>query len=334
MRCRSPSWFAITETRSIGSWLPNLRSKTSLSLPETARFGRTRSPFFGCDGESANRDVAPLATLPYDECMSNVSFSTSGKNGHVVVAEISNGDHNFASTEVMNALANGLEEATAKGARAAVVCAAGKSFCAGAQFSGNEGERSGNFGAFVQSDDGQTIGPFYESAVRMFNITIPMVAAMHGPAVGAGFGLATACDLRVICPEAFMATNFVRLGIHPGFGISLVLPELVGPARAADILLTGRRIYGDECMTLGLVNRLVTKDEVRTTAIALADEIATAAPLAVGSTRKTLRTGLADRVRTQLLHERQTQNWLSTTKDAEEGIAAMLERRDGNFIGA
>jgi enoyl-CoA hydratase/carnithine racemase len=266
-------------------------------------------------------------------CMSDISVTTAGKNGHVVVVELLAGPHNFASTELMNALADGIEAAVAAGARAAVVCSEGKSFCAGAQFSGSDGQRAGNFGAFVQTDAASPIGPFYESAVRMFNVTIPMVAAVHGPAVGAGFGLATACDLRVICPEAFMATNFVRLGIHPGFGISATLPELVGPARAADILLTGRRIYGEECFALGLANRLVAQDQVRATAIALADEMATAAPLAVAATRATLRAGLAERVRTQLLHERQTQDWLSATKDAEEGIAAMLERRDGVFTG-
>ena len=253
---------------------------------------------------------------------------------HVVVVELQQGPHNFASAELLHAAVDGAQAAIADGARAVVLCSEGKSFCAGAQFSGSDGQRANNFGAFVQSDNATPIGPFYESAVRMFNVTIPMVAAVHGPAVGAGFGLATACDLRVICPEAFMATNFVRLGIHPGFGISTTLPELVGPARAADILLTGRRIYGEECFTLGLANRLVAQGEVRATAVALADEMATAAPLAVAATRKTLRDGLAERVRKQLSHERQTQDLLSATKDAEEGIASMLERRDPVFHGA
>ena len=262
------------------------------------------------------------------------SESTVGVSieGHVVIAEIQQGPHNFANVKVMNDLADALEAATANGARAAVICSEGKSFCAGAQFSGEEGTRANNFGAFVEAT-ASPIGPFYEAAVRMFNITIPMVAAVHGPAVGAGFGLATAADLRVICAEAFMATNFVRLGIHPGFGISLTLPELIGPARAADVLLTGRRIYGEEAFQLGLANRLVAQDQVRATAIALATEIAGAAPLAVAATRATLRSDLAARVRTMLLHERQTQDRLSKTADAEEGIASMLARRDPVFTG-
>ena len=255
------------------------------------------------------------------------------RDGHVVVVELQQGPHNFASTDLMNDLSDALEAATADGARAAVICSEGKSFCAGAQFSGSTGTRANNFGSFVKSADASPIGPFYESAVRLFNQTIPIVAAVHGPAVGAGFGLATACDIRVICAEAFMATNFVKLGIHPGFGISLTLPQLIGPARAADVLLTGRRIYGEEAFQLGLANRLVAQADVRSTALAIATEIASAAPLAVRSTRATLRKGLAEAVREQLLHERQTQDWLSSTKDAEEGIASMLERRDAVFTG-
>lgn len=260
-------------------------------------------------------------------------MSTVGVNrvGHVVVVELQQGPHNFASVQVMNDLADALEAATADGARAGVVCSEGKSFCAGAQFSGDEGTRAANFGGGLINAESSPIGAFYESAVRIFNVTIPLVAAVHGPAVGAGFGLATACDLRVMATETFMACNFVRLGIHPGFGISLTLPELVGPARASDILLTGRRLGGQECFDLGLANRLVPSDQVRDTAIALAAEMASAAPLAVQATRATLRDGLAQRVRERLLHERATQDRLSATKDAEEGIAAMLERRDPVF---
>jgi enoyl-CoA hydratase/carnithine racemase len=253
--------------------------------------------------------------------------------GHVVVAELQAGPHNFASAALMNELGDALLAAEADGARAAVICSEGKSFCAGAQFDKNSDDRAGGFNQFVAVNEDTPIGPFYESAVRIFTIKIPMVAAVHGPAVGAGFGLATACDLRVISPQAFMCTNFVRLGIHPGFGISLTLPEIIGPARAADVLLTGRRIYGEEALALGLVNRLVPAEQVRDSAIALATEVASGAPLATQATRATLRKGLYDRVRLQLQHERATQDWLSATADAEEGIAAMLNRRDPIFTG-
>lgn len=252
---------------------------------------------------------------------------------HVVVVELLAGPHNFATIALLNAAVDAVQAAVADGARAAVLCSEGKSFCAGAQFSGDSGNKAANFGKYVGLDENSEIGPFYEAAVRVFEIKVPIVAAVHGPAVGAGFGLATACDLRVTCPEAFFATNFVKLGIHPGFGISLTLPELIGSAQASDLLLTGRRVAGEEAFALGLANRLVPQADVRSTAIALATEIAGNAPLAVQSTRATLRDGLAARVRTALAHERRTQDWLSTTADAEEGITSMLERRPPVFHG-
>ncbi len=252
---------------------------------------------------------------------------------HVVVVELQQGPHNFASAPLLHAAVDAVLAAVADGARAAMLCSEGKSFCAGAQFSGGAGQKAASFGRYVQNDTGSEIGPFYEAALRVFEVTVPIVAAVHGPAVGAGFGLATACDLRVTCPEAFFATNFVKLGIHPGFGISITLPELIGPAQAADLLLTGRRIAGEEAFALGLSNRLVAQNDVRSTALALAKEIAANAPLAVQATRATLRDGLAARVRTALLHERRTQDRLAATADAEEGIASMLERRPPVFHG-
>ena len=252
---------------------------------------------------------------------------------HVVVVELQQGPHNFASAELLHAAVDAARDAVADGARAVLLCSEGKSFCAGAQFSGGAGQKAASFGKYVQTDTVSEIGPFYEAALRVFSISVPVVAAVHGPAVGAGFGLATACDLRVTCPEAFFATNFVKLGIHPGFGISITLPELIGSAQAADLLLTGRRVGGEEAFALGLVNRLVPQVEVRSVALALAVDIAANAPLAVQATRATLRAGLAERVRTALLHERRTQDVLSATADAEEGIASMLERRVGVFQG-
>jgi enoyl-CoA hydratase/carnithine racemase len=265
--------------------------------------------------------------------MSNVVVSRIGTDGRVVQAELAAPPHNFASLDLMIELGDALHAAAADGARAAVICSQGSSFCAGAQFGGGTGTRASGFGSFVAATQ-SPIGPFYEAAVRLFDVVIPMVAAVHGPAVGAGFGLTTACDLRVSCPEAFFATNFVKLGIHPGFGISLVLPELIGPARATDLLLTGRRVGGEEAYRLGIVDRLVARDDVRSTAVALADEIGANAPLGVQATRATIREGLAARVRTMLAHERATQDRLAKTSDAEEGIAAMLEKRTPNFTGA
>jgi len=229
---------------------------------------------------------------------------------------------------VLGELADAVEDVDGDdGCRALVLAAEGRSFCAGANFAGGgEGVEAGGFRPNARR--------FYDQALRLFAASTPMVAAVHGAAVGGGLGLALVADVRVTCPEARLTVNFVQLGIHPGFGTSVTLPELVGPARAADLFLTGRRVGGEEAVRLGLADRCVPQAEVRDTALALAGEIAGAAPLAVHAVRRTLRAGLVERVRTALEHELDEQARLVETEDAREGIAAAFERRTPTFRGA
>ncbi|MBI4729561.1 MAG: enoyl-CoA hydratase/isomerase family protein [Acidobacteria bacterium] len=255
-----------------------------------------------------------------------------GPDGHIGLAELARPPHNLLDGDFVTELVEALETLAADPeCRAIVIAAEGRSFCAG-----------GNFGpAGVTPAPGQSPADlFRESASRIygqgeriFRVGVPLVAAVHGAAIGAGLGLALACDLRVTCPEAFFAGNFVRLGIHPGFAASVTLPALVGPGRAADLLLTGRRVHGDEALAIGLAERCVPQAEVRTAALALAGEIAAAAPLAVAATRATLRAGVADRVREALAREIEEQAKLIATADAAEGISAMLQRREPRFNG-
>lgn len=249
--------------------------------------------------------------------------------GRVAVVEVRRQPHNFTDVRLLTQLADTVERLEAERSCGAVVLASGaRSFSAGADFA------SGGLGDDPDEGFRGATRRFYDQALRLFRAGLPMVAAVHGPAVGAGVGLALACDLRVTCPEAWMAASFVRLGIHPGFGISVTLPELVGPARAADLLLTGRRVGGEEAVRLGLADRCVPRESVRDEAVRLAAEIAGGAPLAVRSVRATLRGGLADRVATALEHELDEQARLRETADAAEGVAATAERREPRFQGA
>ena len=134
----------------------------------------------------------------------------------------------------------------------------------------------------------QGINPLYVEAVRLFSAKKPIVAAVQGAAVGAGLGLALVADFRVAAPEARFTANFVKLGFHPGFGITHTLPRLIGEQRAALMCLTGRRIKASEALAWGLVDELAPLDELRAAALRLAREIAENAPLAVQSTRATL----------------------------------------------
>src|SRR4029079_13312071 len=145
-----------------------------------------------------------------------------------------------------------------------------------------------------KSEAGQA-GHLYLEAVRLFRTAKPIVGAIHGAAVGGGLGQALVPDVRVTCPQARFCANFTRLVCHPGFGLTVTLPELIGPSKAALMFHTGRRFTGEEAFAMGLADVLVAQDRVRAAATELATEIAHSAPLAVVATRATLRAGLADR---------------------------------------
>ena len=140
-------------------------------------------------------------------------------------------------------------------------------------------------------------------------------------------------DFRVVCPEASFTANFVKLGIHPGFGLTHTLPRLIGHQQTDRLLLTGRRIGGEEAYAIGLADVLTDKQNLRAESIKLASEIAENAPLAVASVRKTMRGDLAEAVRLQTDHENREQHRLQQTADHNEGVQAMAERRLGRFIG-
>jgi enoyl-CoA hydratase/carnithine racemase len=160
-----------------------------------------------------------------------------------------------------------------------------------------------------------------------------VVAAVQGAAIGAGFGLALACDLRVLGTGGWFQANFVRLGIHPGFALSTVLPAVLGPARAADIFLTGRRVAAEEALSIGLAQRIVDGGDEVAAAAEMAGQIAAAAPLAVAATRATLRHGLGAQVRAAMRHELAEQTALAGTADAVEGVSAVLAGRTPVFEG-
>ena len=167
----------------------------------------------------------------------------------------------------------------------------------------------------------------------IFRAETPVVAAVQGAAIGGGLGLALSADFRVTCPEGRFSANFTKLGFHPGFGLTVTLPELIGRQRASLLMLTSRRIGGEQAAEWGLADVCVPLETVRSAALELAREIAACAPLAVVSTRTTLRTGLADRVARQTDHELVEQNWLRETEDWHEGVAAAAARREPAFRG-
>jgi enoyl-CoA hydratase/carnithine racemase len=248
-------------------------------------------------------------------------------SGHVTTIEICRPPLNYFDLDLIRRIADELERIDAdNNCRAVVLAAQGKAFCAGANF---------NAPAAASDPDARrrNSGELYIEAVRIFRNKKPIVAAVHGAAIGGGFGLAMSADFRVTCPEARFAANFTRLGFHPGFGLTVTLAEIIGKTNAALIFYTSRRVTGEDAFKMGLANVLVPQDEVKAAALKLASEIAENSPLGLISTRATMRAGLADRVRAATDHELKEQSWLRETADFKEGVKATAERRVPNFQG-
>ena len=253
--------------------------------------------------------------------------------GHVGLIEIRRPPLNFFDVTLINQIADALEEFDRDiEVRSSVLAAQGKAFCAGANFTDPARQEQE---AKAEKDPAANlpINHLYVQAVRIFRNKKPIVAAVHGAAIGGGLGLAVSADFRITCPEARFAANFTKLGFHPGFGLTATLPELIGKNNAELMFYTSRRVTGEEATRWGLANECVPQDQVRATAMKLAAEIAECSPLGLVSTRATMRAGLADRVLAATNHELIEQTMLRATEDFKEGVKATNERRVANFRG-
>ena len=252
---------------------------------------------------------------------------TTTRDGHVAVVTFARPPHNFADLSLIEAVGAAFDAADANpDVRSILLRSEGRIFCAGADLA------NANPVSADQAAAGER-NPFYVAAARLFAVRKPVVAAVQGAAVGAGLGLALVADFRVASPQARFVANFVQLGFHPGFGISAVLERVVGRQKAALMLLTGRRIGGEQAAEWGLADQLAAPDALDAAALTLAHEIAAAAPLAVQSTRATVRGDLHALVQRQTDHELAEQQRLQVTSDYAEGVRAVNERRPGLFTG-
>ena len=248
---------------------------------------------------------------------------TVTEDGHIAVIEINRPPANYFDRKLIARIADTATDLQAGGTRAIVLCSEGKHFCAGANFGAGE----------MAADRERAARELYREAVRIFEIAVPVIAAVQGSAVGGGVGLACAADFRVASPSTKFHANFSALGFHQGFGLSVTLPEIVGLQQAMELLYASRRIDGQRALETGLVDRLVPDGTQRREAIAWAAEIADYAPLAVQSMKQTLRAPLVQKVRAALERELSEQARLWATEDSKIGIAANLAREKPVFTG-
>lgn len=245
--------------------------------------------------------------------------------GHIGVVTFASPPYNHVSVPLLRAIADALYALDKDDAcRVVLLQSEGKVFCAGADFTAG--------GDFAQDDENAQTLELYAQAVRLYSNRKPLIVAVQEAAIGAGLGLALVGDFRIATDDARFSANFVKLGFHAGFGISVRLPEIVGGQKAARMLLTAERISGVTAFDWGLVDELAAPGDLARSARAFAALIAENAPLAVEATRETLRAGLADRIRAATAKEAVLQAGLKQTQDFAEGIKAVSERRAGAFV--
>jgi enoyl-CoA hydratase len=210
--------------------------------------------------------------------------------------------------------------------RCVVVTGAGSAFCSGGNLAwiGSEPDKS-------VDELRDRMEPFYRAWLSIRGLEVPTVAAVNGPAVGAGLCLALACDLRYAQRGASMSVPFVRLGMHAGMAATTMLPEAIGMAAARDLLLTGRSVDADEALRLGLVSAVF--DDVVAGVGAIAAQIAANAPIATRLTKIALRDGGHADFEAGLQWEALAQPVTLATADLQEGLAAARERRPPEFTG-
>lgn len=261
--------------------------------------------------------------------MSLTDLRLDRRTDGVAVLTLANPGQRNAMSDAMTAswVAAIDELAQDRDVRAVVVTGEGSAFCSGGNTSWIASEPDAGVDALRNR-----MLPFYRAWLSIRRLEVPTIAAINGPAIGAGLCLALACDLRYAARGARMGVPFVKLGMHAGMAATYLLPDVVGSAAARDLLLTGRLVDADEALGLGLVSRVLDPDSFHDEVLATAGEIAATAPIASRLTKVALAGGHAD-FETALQWEALAQPITLATADLQEGIAAARAKRAPQFRG-
>lgn len=248
----------------------------------------------------------------------------------VAVLTLADPDRRNAMSEEMTAswVAAVEELAGDRSVRTVVVTGEGTAFCSG----GNTGWIAGEPDATVDALRTRMVA-FYRAWLSIRRLEVPTIAAVNGPAVGAGLCLALACDIRYAASSARLGAPFVRLGMHAGMAATHLLPNVVGEAHARELLLTGRTVDAAEALRIGLVSAVHDDARFLATVLETAAGVAATAPIASRLTKVALRGGGHPDFDTALEWEALAQPVTLATADLQEGIAAARERRPAVFEG-
>lgn len=257
------------------------------------------------------------------------------RDGAVVILTLNQPETRNALTDV--AMVDALVDACAMvqadaTVRCVVLTGAGKAFSSGGNVK-HMRDKVGTFGG-----DALTVRENYRRGIQrvpkaVWNLEVPIIAAVNGAAYGAGCDLTLMCDVRIASETAVFAENFVKVGIIPGDGGAWLLPKAIGLSRAAEMSFTGEPIDAATALDWGLVSRVVAPEALMDEAMALARRIAANPPQALRMTKRLMREGMHARLESLLELAAAFQGAAHQTADHEEAVAAILEKREPSFKG-
>jgi enoyl-CoA hydratase/carnithine racemase len=244
---------------------------------------------------------------------------------------------NSLSNELLESLAINLEEvAEDDSIRAVIVTGAGRAFCSGAdtdEMTGGEGD-----GPHKQGPGGpEALRRGFKLAQKVilgiYEMEKPVIAAINGPAVGAGFDLACACDIRIASDSARFMAAYIHVGLFPGYGGTWLYPRLFGQAKAAELMYTGNFMEVDEAKSLGFLNNVVGEDELIGAAEKMARRIASGPSIAIRLAKTMMRRGMSMDLETSLEMSAAAEAITLSSDDHVEGMAALRQKRRPEFKG-
>ena len=213
--------------------------------------------------------------------------------------------------------------------RVVIITGAGRAFCAGGDLA--------FMAELMQRRDSEEFSRILGAGRRVIlairQMTKPVIASINGPASGAGFNLALACDLRIAANTATFSQSFAKVGLHPDWGGTYFLPRLVTPNKACEMFFLGESIDAAEAMRLGILNQVVAPEELESATLQLAERLRAAPPIALAAAKHAVYMSESSELETMLRYETEAQLRCFDSDDGHEGIRAFLEKREPRFTG-
>lgn len=256
-------------------------------------------------------------------------------DGHVVTLTLNRHEtrNAISEDEMVNALVAACDKINAdQNIRVAILTGTGSAFSSGGNVKDMK-DKAGMFGGTAtEIRDGYRNG-IQRIPLAVNALEVPIIAAVNGPAIGAGCDLTMMCDMRIASEKAIFAESFVKVGLIPGDGGAWFLPRVIGVSRANEMAFTGEPVNAEKALAWGMVSEVVAPEDLMTAARALADRVAANPPSALRMTKRLIKEGQNAELAPLLEMSASFQALAHQTKDHAEAVDAILEKRKPNFTG-